>query len=251
MDIQKKLKQIATLRETKGKEQDTYKLIDEAKKETTQPDILAKLYWEESLVAQHEVMNEKSSNTPNQETIEQATKHMEEAAQGANKIIQENNLEKMKGTAYRFLGNTYRYKKDYKKAQEYFEKALEAYQEQGDKGTLEIRGFIASTLVHNNNPEGGIKLALETFDAYETEEKAKKLKQNDYFTWAVWRSGIIPRLIEALEETNSEYDKETILEYLNESERILKEPEGNITWGDNAFQLRVDEINKVRKIITV
>jgi len=243
MTIAETLKQISTLREIKGKEKETYELIEKTRGETKEKDVLAKLYWEESLVAQHEIM----FNGEDKTVVEKALKRMESSALAANKIIEENELNKMQGGSYRFIGNVYRYKKDYKKAQEYFELAMSEYQNNNDKGTLEIRGFLAYCLIQNGETENGIKLGLETFDAFEKSDKGIVLKHQDYFTWAVWRSGIVPRLVEALLDTKSSFDKETILKYLDKSEEILRKPEGPITWGDTAFQLRLDEIEKARK----
>lgn len=254
MDIKDTLKQIATLRETKGKEIQAYQLIqltiEEAKK-ISDVESLTKLYWEESLVAQHEAMNEyfKNKDIQNKTIINTAMDRMEKAGLNADKVIRENKLENMKGTSHRFLGNIYRYKKEFKKAEEEFIKAFAEYQNNNDKGTLEVRGFIAYCLIQNGDTDNGIKLATETFDDFNNSEKGKTLKEKDYFTWAVWRSGIIPRVIEALIDTKSNFDKELITKYLDESEKILKNPEGKITWGDSAFQLRLDEISKARKFL--
>jgi tetratricopeptide (TPR) repeat protein len=252
------MSKISTLREIKGKEKETYELIEDAKKFAKSEkdyELLIKLHWEESLVAQHEVMNEISKDKKNEEITNKALLKMEKAALEAHKIIEQHNLNKMLGTSYRFLGNIYRYKKDYETAEKYFIEALVEYQKTEDKGTLEIRGFMAYCLIQNKELHNGIKLALETFDSFDTSEKGIALKEKDYFTWAVWKSGIIPRIIEALKDTNNlndinkEIDKNKLLEYLDKSEDILKNPQGKITWGDSAFQLRIDEIKKARELL--
>lgn len=251
------MKKISTLRETKGKEKETYELIEIAKKQALSEkdyELLTRLYWEESLVAQHECMNELSKNTKEETIYTNALLKMERAALEGHKLIEQHKLDKMKGTSYRFLGNVYRYKKDYETAEKYFIEALMEYQKNDDKGTLEIRGFMAYCLIQNGEVHNGIKLALETFDNFETSEKGLILKEKDYFTWAVWKSGIIPRIIDALNETNnlvdnSEIDKKQLIEYLNKSEDILKNPQGEITWGDTAFQLRLDEIKKAKELL--
>jgi tetratricopeptide (TPR) repeat protein len=249
MDIKNTLKQIATLRETKGKEEETYQLIKDAiktAKEVSDMESLVKLYWEESLVAQHEAMSEYAKIKVEQDEtiIHTALAKMEKAGLSADKIIKENKLENMIGTSHRFLGNIYRYKKDFKRAEEEFIKAFAEYQNNNDKGTLEVGGFIAYCLIQNGDVGNGIKLATETFDDFNNSEKGKTLKEKDYFTWAVWRSGIIPRIVEALIATKTSFDEELITKYLDESEEILRNHEGKITWGDSAFQLRLDEISK-------
>lgn len=251
------LKKISTLREIKGKEKEAYELIENTKKVALtekNSELLAKLYLEESLVAQHEVMNELSKNTKEENIINKALQRMEKAALQGHKIIEQYKLDKMLGTSYRFLGNVYRYKKDYETAERYFIEALMEYQKNNDKGTLEIRGFMAYCLIQNGDTHNGIKLAIETFDNFETSEKGISLKEKDYFTWAVWKSGIIPRIIYALDETNNlvdnkEINKPQLMEYLNASEDILKNPQGKITWGDTAFQLRLDEIRKAKELL--
>jgi len=99
MNIKDTLKQIATLREIKGKEKETYELIEQTKIEAkTQKDwgSLAQLFWEESLVAQHEAMNEfsKEEKEQDKENTQKFIRHMEESAVKASEIIEENDLEK-------------------------------------------------------------------------------------------------------------------------------------------------------------
>jgi len=254
MNIKETITQISKLREIKGKEKETRNLIDKILIEVINLkdwESVAILYWEKSLVAQHAAMIEysKSKESQNKEIITESVKEMEKAAKEANKVVQKYNLEKLIGRSHRFLGNIYRYKKDFANAENEFIKALEEYQKYNNNYTLEIRGFIAYCLIQNGELENGLKLGIKTFEDFETSEKGINLKKSDYFTWAVWKSGIIPRMVEALMETKATFDKNIIEKYLEESERILKMPEGKITWDENAFQLRLDEIYKAKDIL--
>ncbi|MBU1132796.1 tetratricopeptide repeat protein [Patescibacteria group bacterium] len=244
------LKEIEKLREQKGKEQEALDLISKAMNETkTENDMesLAKLNWEASLVHQHLVMNEKSTDLPNEEIIQKETAEMEKAALEAHKIIQENNLERLEATSHRFLGRVCTYKGDHIKAQEEYEKSIELIEKMENKEQLlELNGFLATTLLVNGKINEGVNLALKTFEEFQTSDIGKQLKGKDYYVWAVWRSGIISRMVFAMKEAGVDIEKEKWEVLLDTCESFLNDPEKEI-WGN--FQFRLDEIKKAREIL--
>lgn len=243
----KSLEEIAKIREQKGKENEALKIISETIEETDDNEILAKLNWEKSLVHQHLVMNEKSSDIPNREIIEKEIQEMAKSALEAHRIIEDNNIEKLKATSHRFLGRTYTYKRDYLKAQEEYEKAIKFIEQKENKEQLlELNGFLAPTLLVNGKIQEGINLAIKTFNDFENLDIGKDLKEKDYYVWAVWRSGIPSRMIFAMKEAGIDIEKDKWKELLSTSEQLLNNPEGKV-WGD--FNHRLDEIKKARQIL--
>ncbi|MFC1700088.1 hypothetical protein ACFLZ4_00380 [Patescibacteria group bacterium] len=246
----KSLEDIAKIREEKGKEDEALKYISEAIKEVSEKDdmeTLAKLYWESSLVHQHLVMTEKSSDLPDENIVQKETLEMGKAALKAHKIIKENNIEDLKAISHRFLGRVNTYKGNHIRAQKEYKKSIELIRKQENKEQLlELNAFLAPTLVVNGKVQEGIDLALKTFDDFETTDMGKALKERDYYVWAAWRSGIPSRMILALQEADVEIEKEKWESILNTCENFLKNPQGE-TWGD--FQFRLDEVKKSRSIL--
>lgn len=244
------LKEIEKIREQKGKEQEALDLISKAINEAktkNDVEILAKLNWESSLVHQHLVMNEKSSDSPNEDIIQKETSEMEKAALEAHRIIEENNLDRLEATSHRFLGRVHTYKGDHIKAQEEYEKAIKLIEKKDNKEQiLELNGFLAATLLANGKTNEGIDLALRTFEDFETSNIGRKLKEKDYYVWAVWRSGIISRMVFAMKEIGVNIEKQKWEDLLNKCEDFLSNPEKEI-WGN--FQFRLDEIKKARKLL--
>lgn len=210
---------------------------------------MVKLNWEKALVYQHLAMNESSSDEPDLQITEQAIADMEKATLDADKIVDENNLDNLKNTSLRFLGQMYRYKKDFPKAVECFETAISDLEKTYNVQALELKAFLSATLVSMGKVIEGIDLAIKTFKDLDTKKEAKELKNKDFYIWAIWKSGIMPRLIMALHDANAQYNKEQLSDYLDQSEALLIKPEGDITWGDKNFQFRSDEIAKAKKLI--
>ena len=231
---QERLRLVANLREQSGKESETLQEVDRLLNSCVDDwECVARLWWEKALTYQHLVM--KKIN------IEENKQEMSESAMKAHEIVENNHLDNLKGDDYRFLGRVADYSKHFEEAKEYYKKALEIYL--GKPRELEIKGFMAVVLINLGDVNGGIQLAKTTFDEFDN----NSLKQEDYFTWAVWKSGLWPRVVKTLVARKINYNKEELLSYLERSEDILKNPQGEITWGDENFQYRIDEIKEARK----
>ncbi|EKE00159.1 MAG: hypothetical protein ACD_22C00082G0002 [uncultured bacterium] len=251
-NISDKLKTIATLRETKGKEQETLKLISEFEEETQKSKnwkILVTLNWEKALVWQHIAMSEEAKETPDTSIILDAISKMEDYSLGADKLINKHDLEDKKATSHRFLGQLYRYKRDYVKAEMEYTAGISIFEGKQDVSALELKGFLACTMVLNSKVDEGVALAIKTFEEFDTDPAAIKLMEEDYYKWAVWKSGIIPRLVKALWDNNIQFDKVRLDKYLQESESVITNPKVKVTWGDDKFKFRVDEIAKTRSVL--
>lgn len=245
-----KIEEIQTMREEKGKEQETLKEIKNLMAKTKDdPGTLSTLNWEASLVWQHVVMNEMAKDESDQDTkvMKEARENMAEYAKTAHKIIVDNKLNKL-GVSYRFLGRVSDYGQDYKEALKNYGKALGELPDDSFS-ILEVRAFIAYSTVMNGDVDEGMDLARQVYDDFRNSDLGKKLKEDDYFVWAAWMSGIAPRQLFALKEVGAEYDKDEMKTWLTDSKEELLNPTGKATWGDDKFQFRVDELDKALSFV--
>jgi len=85
----------------------------------------------------------------------------------------------------------------------------------------------------------GHTLAKRVYEKFDTEKEAKNLKRNDYTVWAIWKSGIPIRTINALINKKVTFDIKEALNWLDDAQNILK-PKNN-------FSYRLEEIKGLRK----
>jgi tetratricopeptide (TPR) repeat protein len=171
---------------------------------------------------------------------------MEEAVKHAGYFIVRFDQERWKHRLYRFLGRVSDYKGDYKRAISYYKKAISyakidpEYLEYKYPRWLEVRGFLSASMIMSGETGRGHTLAVETFAIFDTDEDAIFLKKNDYVTWAIWKSGIPIRTINALLDRKVTFDKKEALSWLSQTENIFISPKNNQLWAD--FQYRKDEM---------
>ena len=240
------LKEIQTLRETKGKEQETLSLINEAVSQAqNDPEMLVTLDWEAALVYQHIVMNEvaKPESNQNQQIISDAKQKMAEHANKAHELIVANDLTDKLPLSHRFLGRVADYSKNFEEAISHYQKALELFPADSHS-RLELSAFLAYSMVMIGKVDEGMDLARKTYSDFSNSDLGKSLKEKDYYAWAVWMSGIPPRQLKALQETGAPYDEEEMRFWLEETKNELENPSGKVTWADNKFQYRIDELVK-------
>jgi hypothetical protein len=162
----------------------------------------------------------------------------------------------MKGRSHRFLGRLCDYKGEYNKAVEHYKKSISLYGNETAPSVrvnkLEIQGFLAYSLIKSGKTEEGLNLAQSTYKAFNESDDGIELKQADYYTWAVWISGIPLRNIEALLDENkiTDRNKSWALEWINQADALLVIPQGEYTWADKTFEYRKDEINALRRKLT-
>uniref|UniRef100_A0A7C4XH40 Tetratricopeptide repeat protein n=1 Tax=candidate division WWE3 bacterium TaxID=2053526 RepID=A0A7C4XH40_UNCKA len=250
------LKRIQTMRETKGLEKETLQKIEEARliaQDAMDYKSLVTLYWEESLVWQHIVMNmvaEDNISGDNQGStiLADAKDKMARAGRTAYELVTKHGLDRQKPIALRFLGRICNYLNEHDKAKKHYEDALDLL-DPSDKSRLELQGFMASTLIYLGEIESGLELAKNVYTMFDESDVGKKLKEEDYYVWAVWKTGIPCRVLQALQDINSPYDKQMFEEWLTKSLQDLQGKGGKTTWGDSRFQFRVDEIGKAFKLL--
>ena len=223
---------ISSLREKKGKEKETLSLIDRAIR--FGQGVVVNLLWERILVYQHLVMQGNRKALPK----------MEAATLAAGKYVKQNNLTEWESRYLRFLGRLYDYKGKFSESVKAYKKAIPLaridpdFVKKGYPRWFELEGFLSHALVMSGKVNEGIRLAKETFEKFNKSPEGKFLKKKDYYTWAIWKSGIAIRMIEALHSKR-------FLPWLAEVESDLNPARGIKIWGD--FSLRKDEIAALKR----
>lgn len=230
---------IASFREKKGEEKKTLAWIDHAIR--FGKGFMANLYFERILVYQHMVI----------EGDKKALPKMEAATLVAQKYVEDNGLREWRSRVYRFLGRLYDYKGKYEKSIPAYKKSLSLarldpeYVEKGVPRWLEIEGFMAHALINSGNLNKGLTAARRIYKKYDLNPEARFLRRKDYYTWAVWKSGIPIRTINSLMDKKALLDRKKMLDWLDEAENLLVKPKGARIWGD--FGIRRGEIEAIKK----
>lgn len=245
-DLQEK---IASLREKKGEERKTLLLIDRAIK--FGQGVVVGLLWDRALVYQHIVMAEDSKEMKNSKRRSKALAKMEASVLTAGKYIKENGLKEWESRYYRFLGRVYDYQGNFEKSIEVYKKAIPLakfdpdFTQKGFPRWLEVEGFLSYALLMAGRIKAGYSLARKTYDKFDNGPEGKSLKEKDYYTWAIWKSGIAIRTLRAFLSKKYTYSKDEMLSWLSEVEKDLNPPKAVKIWGD--FSLRRDEIASIKR----
>lgn len=247
------LKKIQLFRELKGQEYETLNLIEEAMslaKKDDKEEVIASMYWESSLVWQHMLMQDQIKPLEQQDKKLQrkALENMELNAVAAHGLIISANLHSWLSKSHRFLGRIASYKNDWDQARFHYEEAIrtiETHPEFAENPAVlfEVEGFLASCLIMLGKQEEGLKLAKDVYAKYDETEQGKYLKVNNYYTWAVWKSGVPIFAIQALLASRKEFDKNMAIEWLKDADNFLTMDFHEEAVGDKNFELRKDDIN--------
>ena len=247
------LTEIAVEREKKGTSETLIPHIRKIRKEVEKlgdASSVVQLYQEEFLSAQHMVMEEKAKKLEIKPLrTDKGLFIMENTSKEMEKYTKDENLDPViKARIFRFLGRYMDYNGKSEKSEDFYRKGLE-YFDQSTKpeerfNRLELLGFLSFSLIKQGKTEEGINLVHQTLKDFDQSVEGKRLKENDYYAWAVWKSGIEIRTAEHLaKDKNGEYDF-LVKEFLTDAENILKMPDGNT----EVFRLRLDELQEAKKL---
>lgn len=199
---------------------------------------------EEALVWQHEYMLKKDPGSLDR---------MEDLVKAAGNYASKNNLPAWESRLARFLGRIADYKKDYTRAKEYYQIALDKvmvdpnYAQNPALG-YEYQGFAIMDKIRLGEVDLGIAEAKGLYEDYMLTEIGSTLRENDYVTWAIWRSGLFINLSRVLIELGvSDKYRNDILVWLEMAEQNLQVPEGVTVWAD--FSIRKSEIAELRGML--
>jgi hypothetical protein len=248
-DLPQRRQALAWLREEKGKSREALKEADliEGRFHEEVVDII----WEHYLIGKHMIMEAREKNG----LVELPARVMKSAegyllmrssALKAQEYIDRYDVAAKRPRSGRFLGEVEMLIGNHKKAAEYFGKSVSLFSKMDDPSdrvnALELSGFWAEALILGGKAKDGVEIATQTFKAYDQGD-GLELKNRDYYTWAVWKSGCAIKAWHALFQKGISpegKDRETLVEMLKGSGEIVNVPP---TWGD--FSLRRDEITSI------
>lgn len=248
---------IATIREEKGKSEETLKVIDQAL--GAAQDFVVTLILEKHIVYQHEVMEERAKpfSMQNENRIKLFTQKMEDAAKEAGTFVKQNKLDRWASRVQARLGRVADYKGEYKKAIRYYQKAIETadedpeQKEEGIPRWLECQGFLAYSTLMSGKVAEGLAMSKRVYRKFDDTKEGKSLRRRDYPTWAIWKTGIPVRVGFWFIESGDGLSKKELLGWLKEAEGDLSVPKGSKRWiGKVDFGFRKDEIASIRREIT-
>lgn len=239
------LEQIRLLREQKGKEKQTLKLINKSLKEGQ--DFVIELLWEEALIHQHAYMTKASG---------EALQKMEGTVKTAQFFVKKFGLKNYRSRLERYLGRLNDYKGNFKDSVKNYKKAIKYarldpfYLSEGKPVWLELEGFLSYSLLMSGDASAGLSMAQKAYQKFE-EKEGRQLKTRDYPTWAIWRTGIAIRTAEGLINLGVDFDKKDMLSWLDKAEKLIQKPVSSKKWGGKVdFGFRKEEFRKVRKMFS-
>jgi len=212
--------------------------------ENTLMDGAVECFLEEALVWQHKYMESGK---------DEFLKKMEEIVVKASEFIKENRLQPWESRIARFLGRVADYQKKHSVAESYYQEAIDKAPSDpkyvaNPALTYEYKGFKILDSLRLGKIEEGIGEAESLYEDYLFSEDGKALRQKDYSTWAIWRSGLLINLSRTLVGLNlTDKYRADILGWLEKAEQDLKAPEGVEVWTD--FSFRKNEISEVRETL--
>ena len=148
--------------------------------------------------------------------------------------------------SFRFLGRQSDILHLYKQSERYYRQGLEFFESLGRldqrSQSLELRGFLAFSLLKQNK-SGWFELTQETLSNFNSTLEGNWLIENDYYTWAVWKSGIEIRSSGTLSDSKKNINqyRENIETWLKDADSILQMPNGD----KEKFSIRRQELDEV------
>lgn len=211
---------------------------------------IVQLLEEEFLCAQHMVMEERSrGQEADNNRLNEGLSIMENTSKALKEYAEANSNELdlvVRARVFRFLGKSEEYKGKYEESERYYRQGLDLIYQctkiEERFHRLEIEGFLSYSLVKQGKIEEGLALAEKVLEDYDNSDEGKWLKEKNYYTWAVWKSGIEIRTAEHFAKDNKY--KDMVNRFLSDAEDVLKMPDGNT----EVFRLRLDELSAVKDL---
>jgi hypothetical protein len=247
------LAKIAVEREKKGTSEvliPRIRLVREQVEKLGDLTSVVQLYQEEFLSAQHMIMEEKAKRfKANPFRVAKGMLIMEKTSKNMEQYLDKNSEQVdpiVKNRVFRFLGRLADQKGQYGKSEDYYKKGLSYFDSltkpEERFNRLEFMGFLSYSLIKQGKSKEGIDLANQTLNDFDQSSEGKWLKENNYYAWAVWKSGIEIRTAEHIFKTKDTKYADIARDFLSDSEIILRMPNGTT----ENFRLRLDELNNAR-----
>lgn len=255
------LTEIAVQREKKGTSEVLIPYIRKVRKEMEKlGDVthVVQLLQEEALCGKHMIMEEISKGLKGNlfQTATRAIKGlwiMEKTSNAMKGYLGHKGLDPVtEATIFRFLGRHEDERGMFKRSEPYYRKGLE-YFNQSDKieeryKRLELLGFLSFSLIKQGKvkKDEGIELAKQTLKDFDESDEGKWLRENNYYAWAVWKSGIELRTADHIFKKKDIKNVDLAKSFLTDSEDILRMPDGKT----EIFRLRLDELQTAKNDLT-
>ena len=243
-------KKVMQAREIVGNQKRTVSVLDQAI--DTVQDFIVNLYLEKASLFQLVYMEERDKlDKGNRKLMKLALKNLEEVVDLTQKHVTANGLDRWQSRVNRFYGRVRDYQEKYDEAIDFYKRALKfakvdpEYKKEKTPRWLEYEAFIAYDVMKIGQTNKGLALSRALYNRFATGADGKFLKRKDYTTWAIWRTGVAIRAVEALINSGKKFDKKDALSWLAECEEILNPPKSIKTWAD--FKYRKNEIEALRK----
>ena len=247
------LRQIALLREDSTKGDETLALINRAI--NTAHDYVITLLNERFLEYQHRVMDliAKPEEEKTDSIMRSSLETMREAALDMQEYAAENSLTRWESRVYRNLGRVADYSGNYAEAIEYYSQAIDTagedpeVKEKGVPRQLELQAFMYFSTIKSGKVKEGTDKSRKLYEAFEISPEGKKLREMDYATWAIWRTGIVYRTVNALlDAQSSALRMDEMKMWVMDSEKLLYPPPDVKVWVDFSYRKTEFENTKMR-----
>lgn len=249
------LAEVAQKREQKGTTESLVPYLDYLRHQAEMlgdRSTVVQLYQEKFLSIQHALMEEKLKKIPNPFRIARWLPEMAKTVTDMEKYEEKyhNEINPVVGArVYRFLGRYADQKGQYRKSEKLYRKGLSYFDSltkpEERYHRLEFVGFMSHSQIKQGREEG-LDLATQTLKDFDTSPEGLWLKENDYYTWAVWKSGIEIRTAKHYLQKNDTRIFETMRGWIVDSDSILQTPEGN----KKPFEIRIAELDQVKELIS-
>jgi hypothetical protein len=250
---------MAVLREQKGEDFKALTLVRKIRKAAegleSHEDVV-NAYWEEYLIGKHLLMQARDeAKNPFRKGIlgTYGFYLMRTSSKEALKYTNEHNVDSLKPRTHRFLGEVDMFSRRYDSAVSHFQEGIKLFEKVEDPtvrwNALEFSGFLAEALVLSGKTEAGITLTKETFVKYD-EGDGLLMKEASYYQWAVWKSGCIAKLWNAILIKKVSLDETTGSELKNMlflGESLLVFLDGSEEKGGLNFNIRKAEFARLKK----
>jgi len=241
--------QVAGLREERGKEKEALEMADsllkEIEKENGGAKLEAQVWLEKSLIWQHLLESRMSEGN---QGVDEARNEMMMAIKQAEMVMEDGGVDRGDETLRIdvFLGKAAMEVDDYEGAKQAYERAIEVVND--ETKTLEFKAHLCEPVILLGEVKEGVRLAQQTDGEFD-EGVGEELKNGDYITWAIWKSGLWIRVAKALKKVGklAEYE-ELVMGKLTEAEEYLNEDKIETKkWTEKPFEIRLDQIKEIRE----
>jgi len=247
-NISETLRKIGLEREKKGAAKSLIPIIDDVRSQAVKAQDFTSatvLYQEKLLCAQHIIMENRRNPAKIVEGLSIMVPTSKEMIEFQKK--HEDKIDPIVAArSFRFLGRQADLFHQYGKSEKYYRQCLQYFEGlepiEQRYNRLELSGFLSYSLLKQRKP-GWFDLTQKTLSEFDTSEEGKWLKDNDYYPWAVWKSGIEIRTSDEVlgsKKLRSQY-RVNVGEWLGDAESILRMPDGDT----EVFGIRRQELSEV------